>query len=412
MAGPPVTLEEPVTARDVERAARRIADVVRETPVLRAGEIARRVGAPVTLKAESLQRTGSFKLRGAANKISRLADAELRAGVVAASAGNHAQAVAVAARQRRVEADLFIPVHAPLAKASAVRSYGGNVRLIEGSYDEAAKEAREFADREGKALIPPFDDPAVVAGGGTVGLEIARQAPRTRLVVVPLGGGGLIAGVAISLKWLLPDVRVIGVQAEACAPYLDSLARHRPIGARSANTICDGIAVKRPGELTLPLVERWVDDVVTVSEDQVAEAMVLLLERAKLVVEGAGAASVAALLAGKIEPSRSGEACAILSGGNVDASRLVECIRLGETVADRRLAFATVIPDRPGALAGLLRVVAEQDANVVDVMHVREGVDLHVGETAVRLVIQTKGAEHSERITEAIEAEGFVTRPG
>jgi threonine dehydratase len=412
MAGPAVTLEEPVTARDVERAARRIADVVRETPVLRAGEIARRVGAPVTLKAESLQRTGSFKLRGAANKISRLGDAELRAGVVAASAGNHAQAVAVAARQRRVEADLFIPVHAPLAKASAVRSYGGNVRLIEGSYDEAAKEAREFADREGKALIPPFDDPAVVAGAGTVGLEIARQAPRTRLVVVPLGGGGLISGVAISLKWLLPDVRVVGVQAEACAPYLDSLARHRPIGARSANTICDGIAVKRPGELTLPLVERWVDDVVTVSDDQVAEAMVLLLERAKLVVEGAGAASVAALLSGKIDPSWSGEACAILSGGNVDASRLVECIRLGETVADRRLAFATVIPDRPGALAGLLRIVAEQDANVVDVMHVREGVDLHVGETAVRLVIQTKGAEHSERITEAIEAEGFVTRPG
>jgi len=412
MAGSQVTREEPVTARDVERAARRIGDVIRETPVLRAGEITRRVGAPVTLKAESLQRTGSFKLRGATNKISRLTDAELRAGVVAASAGNHAQAVAVAARKRGADADLFIPVHAPLAKAAAVRGYGGKVRLIDGSYDEAAEEAREFAAREGKILIPPFDDPAVVAGAGTVGLEIAHQAPRTRVVVVPLGGGGLIAGVAITMKWLLPDVRVIGVQAEGCAPYLDSLARHRPIGARSAKTICDGIAVKRPGDLTLPLVERWVDDVVTVSDDQVAEAMVLLLERAKLVVEGAGAASVAALLTGKVEPASSGEACAVLSGGNVDASRLVECIRLGETVAERRLAFATVIPDRPGALAGLLRIVAEHDANVVDVMHVREGVDLHVGETAVRLVIQTKGSEHSDRITEAIEAEGFATRPG
>jgi threonine dehydratase len=412
MAGTRLTREEPVTVRDVERAARRIADVVRETPLVRSGEITRRIGAPVTLKAESLQRTGSFKLRGAGNKLSRLSKPELEAGVVAASAGNHAQAVAVAARQRGAEADLFIPVGAPLAKAAAVRSYGGNVRPVDGSYDEAAEEAERFASTEGKTLIPPFDDPHVVAGAGTVGLEIARQAPRTRLVIVPLGGGGLTAGVAIAVKWLLPDVRVVGVQAEACAPYLDSIERHRPIGARSANTICDGIAVKRPGELTLPLVERWVDEVVTVSDDQVAEAMVLLLERAKLVVEGAGAVSVAALLAGKVGPPSEGETCAILSGGNVDASRLVECIRLGETVAGRRLAFATVIPDRPGALAGLLRIVAEHDANVVDVMHVREGVDLHVGETAVRLVVQTKGPEHSQRITEAIEAEGFVTRAG
>jgi threonine dehydratase len=412
MAGTPLTREEPVTVRDIERAARRIADVVRETPVLRAGEITRRIGAPVTMKAESLQRTGSFKLRGAANKLSRLSKAELESGVVAASAGNHAQAVAVAARQRGAESDLFIPVGAPLAKAAAVRSYGGNVRPIDGSYDEAAEEAQAFTSHENKTLIPPFDDPHIIAGAGTVGLEIARQAPRTRLVVVPLGGGGLIAGVAIALKWLLPEVRVIGVQAEGFAPYLDGPARHRPIGTRSVNTISDGIAIKRPGELTGPLVERWVDDVVTVSDDQVAEAMVLLLERAKLVVEGAGAVSVAALLAGKVAPASSGETCAILSGGNVDASRLVECIRLGETVAERRLAFATVIPDRPGALAGLLRIVAEHDANVVDVMHVREGVDLHVGETAVRLVVQTKGPEHSKGITEAIEAEGFVTRPG
>ena len=412
MAGHPRTLEEPVTARDVERAAGRISDLIRETPVLSAGEISRRVGTEVTLKAESLQRTGSFKLRGAGHKLSSMSNSELRSGVVAASAGNHAQAVAVAARRRGAEADLFIPVGAPLAKVAAVRSYGGTVRLIEGSFDEAKEAARRFAAEKGKTVIEAFDDPVVVAGAGTVGLELARQAPRTRTVVVPLGGGGLAAGVAIAVKWLLPDVRVIGVQAEACAPYVASLARHRPIGARSANTICDGIAVKRPGELTLPLVERWVDDVVTVSDDEVAQAMVLLLERAKLVVEGAGAVSVAALLAEKIEPSAGGQTCAILSGANVDASRLVDCIRLGETAAERRLALATVIPDRPGALAGLLRIVAEQGANVVDVTHIREGVDLHVGETAVRLVLQTRGHEHSGRITEAVEAEGFATRPG
>jgi threonine dehydratase len=412
MAGYPRTLEESVTARDVERAARRISDLIRETPVLHAGEISRRVGAEVTLKAESLQRTGSFKVRGAGHKLSRLSKSELASGVVAASAGNHAQAVAVAARRRGAEADLFIPVGAPLAKAAAVRSYGGTVRLIEGSYDEAREAARRFAADEGKILIEPFDDPVVVAGAGTVGLEVARQAPRTRMVVVPLGGGGLAAGVAIAVKWLLPEVRVVGVQAEACAPYVASLASHRPIGARSANTICDGIAVKRPGELTLPLVERWIDDVVTVSDDEVAQAMVLLLERAKLVVEGAGAVSVAALLAEKVAPPADGETCAILSGGNVDASRLVDCIRLGETAAERRLALATVIPDRPGALAGLLRIVAEQGANVVDVVHIREGVDLHVGETAVRLVLQTKGREHSGQITDAIEADGFATRPG
>ena len=217
MAGNPRTLEESVTARDVERAARRVSDLIRETPVLSAGEISRRVGAEVTLKAESLQRTGSFKLRGAGHKLSRLSKSELRAGVVAASAGNHAQAVAVAARRRGAEADLFIPVGAPLAKAAAVRSYGGTVRLIEGSYDEAKEAARRFAADDGKTLIEPFDDPVVVAGAGTVGLEIARQAPRTRMVIVPLGGGGLAAGVAIAVKWLLPDVRVYAEQAPSVA---------------------------------------------------------------------------------------------------------------------------------------------------------------------------------------------------
>ena len=405
------TADQPVTAADVERASELIAGKVRETPVLPAGELSRRVGTPVVLKAECLQLTGSFKVRGVFHKMSRMGRKELDAGMVAASAGNHAQAVALAADRLSSHADLFMPVDAPLAKVSAVQGYGGEVHLVEGSYEEAAEAAREFAEREHRPLIPPFDDVQIVAGQGSVGLEIARQAPGTRLVVVPLGGGGLASGIAVAIKSRIPEARVVGVQAEACAPYVESLAAHRPIGARSASTICDGIAVKRPGELTLPLVERYVDGIATVSDDEVAEAMVLLLERSKLVVEGAGAVGVAALLAGKVEPAADGDTCVVLSGGNVDASRLAECIRLGETAAVRRVVIWTVVPDRPGALAALLRVVAEQGANVVDVTHIREGVELHVRETAIQLVLQTGGREHSNRILDAIRAEGFAARP-
>ena len=403
--------ERIVAPEDVERAGRLIAGEVRETPVLPAGELSRRVGGSVVLKAECLQLTGSFKVRGVFNKLSGMSEPELQAGMVAASAGNHAQAVALAADRRGSHSDLFMPAESPLAKVSAVRGYGGEVHLVDGSYEEAAAAAREFVDEDHGTLVPPFDDADVVAGQGTVGLEIARQAPTTRLIVVPLGGGGLASGVAIAAKAKLPGARVVGVQAEACSPYVDSLTGDRPIGARSANTICDGIAVKRPGELTLPLVEHYVDEIVTVSDDEVAQAMVLLLERSKVVVEGAGAVGVAALLAGKVDPAPDGDTCAVLSGGNVDASRLAECIRLGETAAGRRLVVWTVVPDRPGALAALLRIVAEHGANVVDVEHIREGVELHVRETAIELVLQTDGSRHGELILDAIRAEGFAARP-
>jgi len=401
--------EPAVGLADIERAARTLDGLVRETPMLPAGEISRRVGSRVWLKAENLQLTGSFKPRGASNKISGLAPAELAAGVVAASAGNHAQGLAFAARRLGAQATVCMPAGAPLAKIAAVRQYGAEVRLIDGSYDEAQDAARELARSQGMTLVPAFDDPDVVAGLGTVGLEVARQAPGTRLIVVPLGGGGLATGIAIAAKARLPGVRVVGVQAEACAPYPASIAAHRPIGARSANTICDGIAIKRPGDFTLPLVERFVDDVVTVSEDQAAQAMVLLLERSKVVVEGAGAVAVAALVQGLVEAPGEGDICAVLSGGNVDASLLAECIRLGETAAGRRIVLATVVPDRPGALAGLLRVVAEHGANVVDVEHLRDGVDLHVRETAIQLVLQTMGPEHDAEVLAAVEAEGFST---
>jgi threonine dehydratase len=376
---------------EIERAAETVSDEIRRTPVLAARELGHRLGAPVFLKAENLQRTGSFKLRGALNKIASLDSEALAAGVVAASAGNHAQAVAVAARSRGADAELVMPATAPIAKVEAVRAYGGRVRFVDGAYDDAAAAARELVDSEGRTLIPPFDDPAVIAGQGTIGLELAEQAAETSLVVVPVGGGGLAAGIAIAVKARLPEARLIGVQS----------------AARARGTICDGIAVKRPGELTGPLLERLLDDTVTVSDDEVAEAMVLLLERSKQVVEGAGAASVAALLAGKVTAPDDGGVCAILSGGNVDATRLVECIRLGETAAGRRLVFSTVLPDRPGALASLLNAVADLGANVLDVIHIREGVDLHVRETGIRLVLQTDGREHGDRILAAVREHGF-----
>jgi threonine dehydratase len=399
-----------VNVADVEDAARVIAGRVRETPLLSAGELSRRVGARVLLKAENLQLTGSFKARGATNVVRRLPEEALRAGVVAASAGNHAQAVACAARDAGAHAVLVMPEQAPVSKVAAVRQYGGEVRLHGGNYDDAHAEADRLAQSEGMTVVHAFDTREVVAGQGTVGLEISRQAPDVKLVVVPLGGGGLASGVGLAVAEWLPGARVVGVQAEACAPYIDSLAAHRPIGARSANTICDGIAVKRPGDFTLPLVERYVDEVVTVSDDEVAEAMVMLLERAKLVVEGAGAVAVAALMQGRVSPPADGDVCAVLSGGNVDASLLSECIRLGETAAGRRMVLSTVVPDRPGALAGLLAVVAEHGGNVVDVEHLRDGIDLHVRETAITMVLQTRGPDSNRAILEAAREQGFALK--
>lgn len=375
-----------VTAHDVADAAAGLEGRVRETPLLPAGELSRRVGSRVLLKAENLQLTGSFKLRGALTAVDAL---PAGARVVAASAGNHAQAVAFAARAAGTDAVLVMPAGAPLAKVEAVRQYGGEVRLVEGGFQDATEAAARLAEDEDRTLIPAFDHPAVVAGQGTVGLEIARQAPEVRLIVVPLGGGGLISGIAIAA----PNVRVVGVRCE-----------------HLANTICDGIAVKKPGAVTGPLLERYVDEVVTVSDDEVAEAMVLLLERSKLVVEGAGAVGVAALLHGRVAPSREGETCAVLSGGNVDASLLAECIRLGETAAGRRMVLATTVPDRPGALAGLLALVAEHGANVVDVEHLRDGIDLHVRETAIQLVMQTRGREHGDEILRGVGDAGFSVR--
>lgn len=394
------------SVEDIERAAAAGREVVRETPVLSSRTISERVGGTVALKAENLQRTGSFKPRGAVAKISSLGDRCL-AGVVTGSAGNHGQAVAYAARTRGVKCEVFMPETAPNAKVDAAVGLGATVRLLGATVQESLAAAQERASSGGLEFVHPFDDPEVVAGQGTLGLELLSQLSDIARVVVPVGGGGLISGVAIALKSARPEVEVVGVQVEACAPFPASLAAGEAIDAPSALTIADGIAVKRPGELTLELVARWVDEMVVVPEDDVAEAMVLLMERAKLVVEGAGAVGVAALLRGLVSARGPGTTVAILSGGNVDSGDLAQIARRHESLAGHRLVLLARIPDRPGSLARVLSMVGSLGANLVDVQHIREGFDLHVRETAVQLVLETRGTEHAEAVSTALREAGY-----
>ena len=384
-----------------------MAGAVRETPVLSSRTLSEVAGGTVALKAENLQRTGSFKLRGALSKLAALGEA-CAAGVVTGSAGNHAQAVAYAARSRNVPCFVFMPEGAPIAKVEAARSLGANIRMVGQTVDDALEAAYELAAADDRiAFVHPFEDPDVIAGQGTLGLELLEQVPDLARVIVPIGGGGLVSGVAIALKSARESIQVVGVQVASCAPVRGSLAAGKPVPVRSALTIADGIAVKRPGELTLSLIDRWVDDVVAIEEDEVAEAMVFLLERAKLVVEGAGAVGAAALLSGRISTPTPGETVVILSGGNVDAGLLAEVARRHESQAGRRLVLLARLPDRPGSLARLLALVGELRANLLDVAHIREGIDLHVRETAVQLVLETRGQSHAERVTEAVRAAGY-----
>jgi threonine dehydratase len=384
-----------------------VAGVVRDTPVLSSRTLSERAGGTVVLKTENLQRTGSFKLRGALAKLAALGDA-CADGVVTGSAGNHAQAVAYAARARDVPCVVFMPEPAPIAKVEAAAALGADVRMVGTSVDEALEAAYELAAQDDRmAFVHPFEDRDVIAGQGTVGLELLEQVPDLARVIVPVGGGGLISGVAAALKSVRREIEVMGVQVATCAPMPGSLAAGKPVPVSSALTIADGIAVKRPGALTLSLIDRWVDEIVCVEEDEVAEAMVFLLERAKLVVEGAGAVGVAALLAGRLSAAERGTTVALLSGGNVDAGLLAEVARRHESQAGRRLVLLASLPDRPGSLARLLALVGGLRANLLDVEHVREGFDLHVRETAVQLVLETRGAIHARRVTDAVRAAGY-----
>ena len=396
-----------MTVDDIRQAVLAGSGVIRETPVLSSATLTSRTGATIALKAENLQRTGSFKLRGALAKLAALGDA-CAAGVVTASAGNHGQAVAYAARARGVPCEVFMPETAAIAKVDAARSLGAVVHLVGSTIEDSLTAAHRRAEQERLAFVHPFDDPHVVAGQGTLGLELLHQVPDIGTVVVPIGGGGLASGVAMAVKSERPDVRVVGVQVATCAPFPASLEADEPIAAGSSLTIADGIAVKRPGGLTLALVKRWVDRVVVVPEDDVGEAMVFLLERSKLLVEGAGAVGVAALLSGELSPTGDGTTVVILSGGNVDTGLLAQVVRRHESQAGRRLVLLARVPDRPGSLARLLSLVADQGANLLDVIHIREGLDLHVRETAVQLVLEARGQDHADQVSRAIREAGYA----
>jgi threonine dehydratase len=376
------------TLSDIQEARQRLAGIAEVTPIYLSETFSRRVGREVRLKAENLQRTGAFKVRGAVNKLATLSPDERAAGVVAASAGNHGQAVAWAARELGIHARIFVPDTAPMAKVEACRNYGAETVMSGEIFEDAMDAALADVEETGATFIHPYEDQFVVAGQGTIALELLEQEPDVGTVLIPIGGGGLALGIATALRALRPDVRIVGVQAGV-----------------GGYTIADGIAVKIPSEFTMPLLEDLLDEIVSVTDEEISEAIVLLLERAKLVVEGAGAVGVAALLSGKA--GGEGTAVPILSGGNIDTTMLISVMRHGLTVAGRYLVVRTQVPDRPGELNKLLSLVADERGNLVSVEHHREGMDLPVSATEVELTIVTRDEEHCRRLLSAMEERGY-----
>jgi threonine dehydratase len=397
---------ELVSIDNIRDAQKLLAGVVRTTPVENSRVLAARVGGPVHLKCENLQRGGSFKLRGAYTRIARLPAAERRGGVVAASAGNHAQGVALAASLLDTSATVYMPVTAPLPKVAATRAYGANVRLEGSTVDEALTAAQAYAARSGSVFIHPFDHPDVIAGQGTVGLEILEQVPDARTVVVPTGGGGVVAGIGVALKAYRPEVEVIAVQAERAAAFPASLSAGAPRPLVAMATMADGIAVGCPGPVTFAHVQSVVDGVVCVSEEALSRSLLLCLERAKMLVEPAGVAAVAAILA---DPRRfRPPVVAVLTGGNIDPVLLMRVIQHGMIAAGRYLRIRARVPDRPGELARLLTLLADLGANVLDVEHSRTGGGLHLGEVEVSLSVETRGDGHSEDLIAALREAGHT----
>ena len=378
---------------DIEAARATLDGVARVTPVYGSETLSRAVGRSVQLKAENLQRTGSFKIRGAYNRIAALSAEERAAGVVAASAGNPGQAVAWAAREVGAAARIFMPQDAPMAKVDATRHYGAEVELTGPAIEEALVAAQEYVGEHGATLVHPFEDPRVIAGQGTIGLELADQVPDVETVVIPIGGGGLASGIALALRAVKPGLRIVGVQAEGTLP------------GGSGYTIADGIAVKKPGELTMSILERVLDDIVSVGDEEISDAIVVLLERTKLVVEGAGAVSIAALLADKV--GGTGPVVPVLSGGNIDATLLISVMRHGLAHVGRYLVVRTSVPDRPGELARLLTLLAQERVNVVEVQHQRETAGLPVAMTGVELTLVTRDAAHCDEILATLARLGY-----
>ena len=377
------------------------AAVVQHTPVVASAYLSELFGARVVLKAENLQRTGAFKIRGAMNKIAQLGDTA-KSGVVTGSAGNHAQGLALAAKHFGITCDIYVPLGASLSKIAATKHHGAAVLEGGDNVDTAIIAAKQRAAETGMTFCHPFDDLDVVAGQGTLGLELIEDVSDLSLVIIPLGGGGLLSGTAIALKLHNPRIRVIGVQISSCAPYIHGLMPEGPVP-----TLADGIAVKKPGEITEPLVRKWVDEIVEVNEDSVADAMMVLLERSKLYVEGGGAVGLAALMTGKVTPAAVGTTCIVLSGGNVDIGLVPNLVRRHETEAGRRLIAFIRLPDRPGAFAGLLQICAGTGANLIEVQHVREGIYLHARETGIQVVLEIRGREHADQLLALAKEQGY-----
>ncbi len=403
-AGPDEISLEAIEA--VRPAVQRIAV---HTPMFLSRVLSELTGSRVVLKAENLQPTGSFKIRGASAKLAALGSGAAP-GIVVASAGNHAQAAALAARSAGVRCEVYMPAEASIAKAEATIGYGASVHLEGDSLDDCVLLAEERARETGLHFVHPFDDPAIVAGQGTLGLELIEDVDDLAMVVVPLGGGGLVSGIACAVDALTPQVQVVAVQAAVCAPFLATRATQRTAGVAGGSTLADGIAVKRPSGITIGLIERHVDQIVAVGENEIADAIVMLLMRSKLVVEGAGAVGAAALMDGRIRPPASGTTVVVLSGGNVDTGLLSPVIRRHETNAGRRVVFFARIPDRPGSLARLLTCLGLSGANLVTVEHLREGYDLEVRETAVHIVLETRNRDHAKGVLEAAREAGFDVR--
>lgn len=398
------------TLDEIRAARERVAAVAEITPMESSRFLSEIAGVPVYLKAENLQRTGSYKIRGAYNRLSQLTEEERAHGVVAASAGNHAQGVALAARELGIAATIFMPNGVALPKFQATRGYGAEVVLQGDVVDETLAAAAEFAQRTGAVLIPPFDHHDVVAGQATLGLEILDQVPDVATVISPIGGGGLISGIASALALAAPDrdIRVLGVQARNAAPYPLSLSAGEITPVVVGPTIADGIAVARPGALNFDIIRRTVDDVATVSDDDIARALVVLLERAKLVVEPAGATGVAALLAGALELD--GPTVVVLSGGNIDPMVMERVISRG-LVADRRYLKVDIpLPDRPGQLARIAEIISEANANVVEVLHTRHGTGLQITEVGIEIHMETRGPEHAELVLSHLRDAGYRPR--
>ncbi|MEO6021491.1 MAG: threonine ammonia-lyase [Knoellia sp.] len=400
-----------VTVAQIRAAADLLSTVIAPTPMEFNRGLSERVGAEVFLKCENLQRAGSFKIRGAYNRMFHLTEEEKARGVVAASAGNHAQGVALAGQLLGIAVKVYMPVRAPMPKVQATKAYGATIEQVGENLDESLVHARAWAETSGSILIHPFDHQDIVAGQGTCGLEILEQCPDVKTIVVGLGGGGLLAGIALAVRELKPDVRIVGVQAEQAAAYPASLAAGHPLAAAKMSTMADGIAVGLPGDVTFPIVRDLVDSVETVTEGGMSRALLFLLERAKLVVEPAGASAVGWLLENAEAESRSpieGPVVAVLSGGNIDPFLMMRIIRHGMVAAGRYLQFAVRVPDTPGSLAAILADCAGVDANILEVEHIRTGHEINVDEVEIALRLETRGPEHCERVLAAMRAKGYI----